>query len=101
MYKFKNIFGEDPRTLRLKVSEGGKATFYAVREGSVQHRGRREGRGGGGRVWCSENLSTLQLKFLVAPLHPSIHPSVHPSIRPSVRLSVCLSVYLSVCLSVP
>src|SRR6218665_1000678 len=68
MYKFKNIFGEDPRTLRLKVSEGGKATFYAVREGSVQHRGRREGRGGGGRVWCSENLSTLQLKFLVAPL---------------------------------
>ena len=53
----------------MKVSEGGKATFYAVREGASNTGERREGRGGArGRGWCPENLSTLQLKFLVAPL---------------------------------
>ena len=35
----------------MKVSDGGEATFYAVREGSVQHRGSvgRAGVGGQGR----------------------------------------------------
>src|SRR6218665_2327589 len=69
MEKLKKISRGDPRPSRLKVSEGGEATFYVVREGSVQHTGS-GGRAGEGKMegMVPRKFDPLQLKFLVAPL---------------------------------